>query len=306
MEQLVFAGGILIFLLLIGVSISNLRYRRQIREVCRQLAFHRREKSNQEIRIDVRSSEIMQLQKEINELYRDSNEILTEYQNADKTLKDMITNISHDIRTPLTSIDGYFQLLCGTQDENEKQKYIEIIQNRIQSLGAILEQLFTYVHIQNSAIQMEMKKCDIKQCLCENLFSFYEDFKKQGIEPEIHLTEEPVYAFLDELQMARVIQNILKNALVHGNDCIKISLEKADGRILLNIRNRTDEQHLENPELVFERFFQGEKARNHQSAGLGLCIAKELVEQMQGKIRAYYQDACFGVELEFTEMEIQE
>ena len=305
MEQLVLAGSIIVFLLLIGVSISNLRYRRQIREVCRQLAFHRREKSNQEIRINVRSTEIMQLQNEINELYRDSNEILTEYQNADRTLKDMITNISHDIRTPLTSIDGYFQLLCGTQDEDEKRRYIEIIQNRIQSLGAILEQLFTYVHIQNSVIQMEMKNCDVKQCLCENLFSFYEDFKKQGIEPEVHLTEEPVYAFLDASQMARVLQNILKNALVHGDTCITISLEKADNRILLNIKNRTYEKHLDKPELVFERFFQGEKARNHQSAGLGLCIAKELVEQMHGKIRTYYQENYFGIELEFAETGIQ-
>lgn len=305
MNQFVLAERIIVGLLLIGLLVSNLRYRRQIREICRQLAFHRRENSNQEIRIDVHSGEIMQLQREINELYRSSNEILTEYQNADKTLKDMITNISHDIRTPLTSIDGYFQLLCETQDEDEKRRYTEIIQNRIKALGAILEQLFTYVHIQNSSMQIEMKKCDIKQCLCENLFSFYEDFKKQGIEPEVHLTEEPVYVLLDELQMARVIQNILKNALVHGDARIIVSLEKVSSKILLHIRNHTNEQHSEKPELVFERFFQGDKARNTQSSGLGLCIAKELVEQMHGSIRAYYQDSYFGIEIAFEEMEKQ-
>ncbi|HKM21658.1 MAG TPA: HAMP domain-containing sensor histidine kinase [Lachnospiraceae bacterium] len=305
MNQFVLAERIIVGLLLIGLLVSNLRYRRQIREICRQLAFHRRENSNQEIRIDVHSGEIMQLQREINELYRSSNEILTEYQNADKTLKDMITNISHDIRTPLTSIDGFFQLLCETQDEDEKRRYTEIIQNRIKALGAILEQLFTYVHIQNSSMQIEMKKCDIKQCLCENLFSFYEDFKKQGIEPEVHLTEEPVYVLLDELQMARVIQNILKNALVHGDARIIVSLEKVSSKILLHIRNHTNEQHSEKPELVFERFFQGDKARNTQSSGLGLCIAKELVEQMHGSIRAYYQDDYFGIEIAFEEMEKQ-
>lgn len=172
-------------------------------------------------------------------------------------------------------------------------------------MGAILEQLFTYVHIQNSSMQIEMKKCDIKQCLCENLFSFYEDFKKQGIEPEVHLTEEPVYVLLDELQMARVIQNILKNALVHGDARIIVSLEKVSSKILLHIRNHTNEQHSEKPELVFERFFQGDKARNTQSSGLGLCIAKELVEQMHGSIRAYYQDSYFGIEIAFEEMEKQ-
>ncbi len=294
----------LILLFLLGAAILyNIRYRRQIQEVCRQLSFHRQENSNQEIRVQVRTQEILQLQEQINALFREESRILMEYQNADQSLKDMITNISHDIRTPLTSIDGYFQLLCQTEEKTEREKYRKIIEQRIESLSEILEQLFTYVRIQNHGISMELTACDMKQCLCENLFSFYEDFKNHEMEPEVVLPEEPVYLLADVTQLSRILQNILKNALVHGKDKIKVELSEKKGKLILNVWNGTDETHSEAPELVFERFFRGDKSRSSQSSGLGLCIAKELTEQMKGTIRAYYERQYFGIEIIFDRME---
>lgn len=294
---------VILLIALIIAGVNHIRYRRQIREICRQLAFHNRELTNQEIRIDVRSKEMLELQETLTEMFEKSKELEIQYQKADENLKNMITNISHDIRTPLTSIDGYFQLLCTTTDEQEKQKYAEIIRSRIQSLSMILEQLFTYVRVQNSELQMELVRCDVKQCLCENLFSFYEDFKRKKIEPTVGLPEEECYAYLDESLLQRVFQNILKNALVHGDTKITVVLKRQNGSVLVDIRNHTEEQHSEEPKLVFERFFQGDRARNNQSSGLGLCIAKELVEQMGGTIRAYYQKSDFGIEMAFKEME---
>lgn len=290
-------------LALFYTGIMMVRLRRQIREICRQLAFHKRESSNQEIRIEVHTKEILMLQDEINELFTESRRLEIEYKKADETLKNMITNISHDIRTPLTSVDGYFQLLCETESEAEKQKYAEIIRSRLTSLSTLLEQLFTYVRVQNHGLQMELVSCDMKQLLCENLFSFYEDFKQRGMEPVVYLTEEEVFVKLDANSFSRVLQNVLKNTLVHGSETIMISLEKKGQSVKLNIKNNTYEEHSDSPDMVFERFFQGDKARNHHSSGLGLCIAKELVEQMNGTIHAYYQDSFFGIEMEFTEAE---
>lgn len=290
-----------LFAALILSTIFIIRYRRQIREVCRQLSFHIQNRTNQDIRVDVRSKEILNLQEDINEIFDQYKALEKQYKMSDDNMKNMITNISHDIRTPLTSINGYFQLLSETKDEEEKQKYTKIIRNRIDSLSTLLEQLFLYVRVQNSELKLTSEKCDVKQKLCEALFSFYDDFKQKSMEPTVELTEENCISLLDSSMLTRIFQNILKNAMVHGEKEIKVVLYKENRLIHLTIGNYTKEAHPSNPEAVFERFYQGDASRNNQSTGLGLSIAKELVEKMKGTIRASYIQNYFELEIVFKE-----
>ena len=298
-ESLIVVTAVLLTALLYQ-SIILMRYRRQIREVCRQLSFHQKNQTNQEIRIDVSTKEIQELQDKINQIFVQCKELEIQHQNSEENLKDVITNISHDIRTPLTSIHGYFQLMCETNEETERKKYADIITRRICSMEVLLEQLFTYVRVQNDGFTVTATACDIKQQLCENLFSFYEDFRQKGIEPKVELPDSAISVFLDVELFSRVLQNILKNALVHGTDEIDVTLKQKEQKVILTIQNRTREEHCPDPQMVFTRFYQGDKSRSTGSTGLGLCIAKELVEKMDGEIQAYYQDEYFGIEITFN------
>ncbi|HOO78746.1 MAG TPA: ATP-binding protein [Lachnospiraceae bacterium] len=161
--------------------------------------------------------------------------------------------------------------------------------------------ILTFVRVQNGGLTITPVLVDVKQCLCENLFSFYEDFKNREIEPKVELPEEACYAMLDPSLLTRIYENILKNALVHGDLEIAVSLVCREDVIILNVRNHTTEEHSKDPAMVFERFYQSDKARNHQSTGLGLCIAKELTIRMGGSIRAYYENDLFGIEIIFQQ-----
>ena len=100
-------------------------------------------------------------------------------------LKETITNLSHDIRTPLTSLDGYFQLLQQSDSEEERRKYVGIIQSRISSLKEMLEELFTYTRLQDADYELEMERIDFGKCAYDTVFSFYDEFQNRGIEPQV-------------------------------------------------------------------------------------------------------------------------
>lgn len=104
-------------------------------------------------------------------------------------MKETITNLSHDIRTPLTSLDGYFQLLSQSESEEEQQHYIAVIQSRIISLKDMLEELFTYTKLQNESYEIALEPVDFGKCVFDTVFSFYDEFQKKGIKPEIDFCE---------------------------------------------------------------------------------------------------------------------
>lgn len=294
----------LVIIILLGVIIGQfihfILYRRQIHSFCDQLFFHRKETTNKEISIDLRAKEIKQLQKELNLLYESMRARENEYQQEEQKIKQLITNISHDIRTPLTSISGYFQMLSETTDEAEQERYRSIICGRIRTMNDMLEELFSYTKIQNEENKKEEKLCDIRQILCETLFLFYDEIKEKNLEPVIDVPEEKVLIYGIEEDLNRIFLNILKNAMVHGEKIVKVRLTTSEQWAIISIENKTNETLPDHVEEVFERFYRGNIARSTQSSGLGLCIAKELTESMHGTIAAYSKEpGWFGIETGF-------
>ena len=156
-------------------------------KLSRQVAFMRNNDTHMLMTADSGYGEIKQLIEEMNELihmYRES-KIIFERQN--RQLKNTITGLSHDIRTPLTSLDGYFQLLNETTDEEAKKKYMAIIRKRIESLRSILEELFTYAKLQDNDMVIQMEKVNFSELLYSSLFSYYDDFEAAGIEPKLEI-----------------------------------------------------------------------------------------------------------------------
>ena len=222
------------------------------------------------------------------------------YLEKEQMISDTYTNLSHDIRTPLTSLDGYFQLLEQCDDREEQKHYMAIIQERIHSLKEMLEELFLFTKLKNDSFHLELKPCCINQVLKQTIFSYYDEWTGKGIRPEIRITDQLLYIEGNEAALHRMFQNVLKNALDHGAKGIGLSLEEKEGKSLIRIWNEVRDPEKIDPEKVFERFYKADEARSKTSSGLGLSIAKEFADQMHGQIRARLEGRIFYIEICFN------
>lgn len=291
--------GILIVLIFIltGILVS---YERQVHHICRQLRFLQEQETNMLITKEINWGHTGELVRLLNELLQKRKKEQEEYLRKEQMIADTYTNLSHDIRTPLTSLDGYFQLLEHAEKEEERQRYLRIIQERIVSLKEMLEELFTYTKLQNETYELKLERINVGQVLKETMFSYYDNWVSHGITPQFHLTDIPVVIQGNAQALRRVIQNIIKNVLDHGNKEIEVCLTKQGERMKLMFRNQMEEGEEIEVSRVFDRFYKADQARSKSSTGLGLSIAKGFVLKMNGDIRAEQKDEWFEIVIEFS------
>lgn len=275
-------------------------YRRQILNICRQLAFISKHNSNMIITQNFHSADITELIESINTLIEFQKKNKIEYQYKDSNLKEIITNLSHDIRTPLTSLDGYFQLLAETDSKADKERYTVIIKSRIKSLKEMLDELFTYTKLQNDNYKLDVIPQNINKIFCDTVFSFYDDFKEKNMEPDIQLTDDQMKIVCNEAALKRVFQNIIKNGLEYSQNQIQISLQRNKRKAIIIFRNRYSNSETMDIDRIFDRFYKADKARSSNSTGLGLSIAKGLVVKMNGEISANLTNDIFEITVEFA------
>ena len=288
-------------LLLILLVIAFWKYQRQVKDICRQLQFQEKHDSNMLISREIDFGGIGELTDTLNDFLEKRKQEQRRWLEKEKMISDTYTNLSHDIRTPLTSLDGYFQLL-EEGNEEERKRYLQIIQERIGSLKDMLEELFTFTKIKNDSYQLALYPCCMNRILKDTIFSYYENWRESGIKPELDITTELLYISGNEQAIRRIIQNLIKNALDHGQKRLAISLERQEQKVRLQIRNQVSHPETIDVSQVFERFYKADTARSKNSTGLGLSIAKEFVLRMQGQIRAFLVGEEFRVEVEFPEI----
>ncbi len=270
-------------------------YRRQVKDTCRHMAFISKNDTNMLLPSKLPFKELESLNKSLNELLESIQKIKAEQAAGDKRFKESITNISHDIRTPLTSLNGYFKLLSKTESDEERKRYIGIIDERIESLKYMLDELFTYTKLKNESFELVTEKTDFSKCICDTLLSFYENINKMGIEPEIDFCEEKIFVKGNREAIKRIVQNLIKNALEHGNGKLRLTMKHEKESAIFTCSNNIESNEEIDLSQIFSRFYKADPARTHSSTGLGLAIAKELAQQMNGEISAEINDNMFCV-----------
>lgn len=273
--------------------------KRQIKDICRQMSFLREQHSNMQITSQIWYGGIGDLVEELNQWTDQRKKEYKQYLDKEAYISQVYTNLSHDIRTPLTSLDGYIQLLEESKEETEQKRYVAIVHERINSLKEMLEELFTFSKLQNETYELELTSSNVNQILKKTIFSYYEDWQRKGIVPEIAIEEKPVFIEGNEQALSRVFQNVLKNAMEHGRENIGISLEKKESTVSIRIWNQMEDEEEIDLEQVFERFYKADISRSKNSTGLGLSIAKEFVLRMKGQIHADICNHEFAITIEF-------
>ena len=278
-------------------SIIMWKYQRQVKDICRQLAFLMKHDSNMLIHREFGLGGIGMLSDRLNDLLELRRKEKQYYQEKETLIADTYTNLSHDIRTPLTSLDGYFQLMEACENVEEQRRYLNIIHERIHSLNEMLEELFMFTKLKNESYRLELTSCCINRILKETVFSYYDDWVRREIQPDIQITEEQLYIDGNKQGLSRIIQNVIKNGLDHGEKKIRIVLKREQNRAVLRISNQVIASEQIDIEHVFDRFYKADAARSKTSTGLGLSIAREFVRRMNGEIGAKIEENEFIVEM---------
>lgn len=281
-------------------SIIIWKYQRQVKDICRQLAFLMKHDSNMLIHHEFGLGGIGMLSDRLNDLLELRRKEKQYYQEKETLIADTYTNLSHDIRTPLTSLDGYFQLMEACENVEEQRRYLNIIHERIHSLNEMLEELFMFTKLKNESYRLELTSCCINRILKETVFSYYDEWVRREIQPDIQITEEQLYIDGNKQGLSRIIQNVIKNGLDHGEKKIRIVLKREQNQAVLRISNQVIASEKIDIEHVFDRFYKADAARSKTSTGLGLSIAREFVRRMNGEIGAKIEENEFIVEMSFN------
>lgn len=219
------------------------------------------------------------------------------FQQGDLALKNAVTNISHDLRTPLMAICGYLELLEQEEKSESVNRYIEIMKDRVDILKQLSEELFRYSVIISTKDNITKEQVIINTVLEESIAAFYTVLTERNIVPEIQISETKVVRMLDRSALSRVFSNLISNVIKYSDGDLKIILSE-NGKIRFsNMASGLDEIQVGR---LFDRFYTVEAAR--KSTGLGLTISKTLVEQMKGTISATYENSRLSIHIFFPDI----
>lgn len=284
--------------LLLGLTLMTFSILGQIKSLRDQIHFIARNDTNKRITFYGKSRHMVSIAKDINEILDSYNERDAEIIREDKEIKDTLTNMSHDIRTPLTSMKGYFELMGETNDPEEQAKYRSIISERIDSLAELLETMFYYTKVSNVNYKVTLEKMNFSAVVLQTMFSYFEEFEKLGITPDINAKED-INIIGNEQAVKRILQNLIKNVLIHGDKDVKITLFEGsganEGKAVFTISNREKPGDIPDPTKVFDRFYKADKSRHTASSGIGLSVVKKLVLSMGGTIEATSEKGIFTI-----------
>lgn len=248
--------------------------------------------TNMLVTVSSRDKNIRSLAGKINVQLKELRRQHHRFQQGDTELKNAVTNISHDLRTPLTAICGYLDLLEKTEKSAEAERYLNIIGERCEVLKNLTDELFRYSVIM-SAEEDTPEEIVLNSLLEESLAGFYAVLVGRGITPEIVMPDKTVICTAGRESLLRVFSNILGNAVKYSDGDLRVELTE-QGRIIFE----NSAQNLDKIKVgrLFDRFYTVESASN--STGLGLAIAKTLVEQMHGTIEAEYTNGRLKITIE--------
>ena len=281
--------GILITII-IALLVKVYILQKSVKEI--EIAFADRLITDTNILIDIssRNKNMRHLADTINRELRKLRTERHRFQQGDLELKSAVTNISHDLRTPLTAISGYLDLLDNVEKSEAVERYIEVIKNRTEVLKQLTEELFRYSIITSPEYDNSVELVVVNGVLEESILGFYAALQERKITPNISMTENKVIRKVNRAALSRIFSNLINNAIKYSDGDLNITLTDAGKITFSNTASDLSEVDVKR---LFDRFYTVENAR--KSTGLGLSISRILIEQMNGTISAQYENRQLNI-----------
>ena len=295
MEWLLWVIIGILFLVILILSLKIFIMRKSIKEIQTGFSEKLTTDTNTVISVSSNDKEIRKLAKNINSQLKILREERLKYQQGNTELKTAVTNISHDLRTPLTAICGYLELLKNEENSADIERYLDIIENRTETLKLLTEELFRYSLIISQDDEIKNEEVSLNNILEESIAAYYGALKEKNITPAVTLTDKKIVRNLDKTALSRIFGNILSNVVKYSDGDLEIVLNDFGEITFSNTAAGLDETQVAK---LFDRFYTVEDART--STGLGLSIARTLVEKMGGQISAAYSKLRLTINIKFN------
>nr|WP_317325450.1 HAMP domain-containing sensor histidine kinase [uncultured Flavonifractor sp.] len=280
----------------VGLGLWAWTQRRALRCATEQLREAIRTDSTARLRMAVPNRAAEALLEQVNQLLETRREERSRWQERERSLRQQIANVSHDLRTPLTSILGYLQLMEEEGlPEEERMEYLSVVENRAKALQSLITGFYDLSRLEGGEYPLEREPVNLYASLSGLLAAFYNDFTDRGFDMTVELEEglPPVQA--DSGGVLRVFTNLIRNALDHGRGRMTVRLYREGEQVVSLFANQTDELTEEDLPRVFDRFFTSDKMRTGRNTGLGLAIVKTLTQQMGCGVAVSLEDGMFAI-----------
>ena len=278
--------------LIVVLLIKIYLLKKSAREIGDKFADILKTDTNTLVDISSRDKDMCELADSINKQLKILRKEHLQYHQGNTELKNAITNISHDLRTPLTAIAGNLYMIGKTDNLSEIREYVGAIEERTETMKQLTEELFRYSMIVSNESKEDTEEVFVNQVLAESISSFYPVLTEKGITPQIHITDTRIVRNVNRSELARVFSNLLNNAVKYSDGDLEITLSDP-GEITFS--NTAKELSTVEVEQLFDRFYTVEAA--HHSTGLGLSIARTLVKRMGGTITADYDNGRLTIRI---------
>lgn len=267
-------------LLIIGFTYIVIRFisiKKQLRKIKIQL------NKKERINIILNDKDVEKIAESFNIILQEQKQLEINIRNREEKLKQSISNISHDLRTPLTAIRGYITLLENCTEE-ERNMYIGILSKKSEELNNLINNFYELSIFDNDSYQIDIKAIDIAEIIMETVISNYALIKNKEIEIDNRLPYKSIEIQGEEVVCSRIIQNLVSNAIKYSTGYISIELEEFDEYVIFKIRNSVLDLTQYDLKYLFDRFYTVDKSRNRSGSGLGLFIVKVLLDKIDGEV----------------------
>ena len=289
----VICGLIAIIIVLISIIVG---YKREFRRINKEISNNLDEYVN--IKTKSVDKDVENLVENINLIFDSKQKVVAEKKKKEEELRASISNMSHDLRTPLTSIIGYLQMIKSEKpSEADKKEYMDIVEKRTKSLQKLISSFYDLSRIEGNENNFNYKKVNLSNVLCENIAVFYNDFINNNIEPVIEIEEGIKEIISDEGAITRIFSNLIANMIKHGENYVKISLKQENNIIITEFTNKSTGLTQENVDKLFNRFYTVDNSRSDRNTGLGLYITKILVEKLGYDITAKLENENLKIKI---------
>lgn len=285
MKGLRIAIGILIIIVcLLAFYIALLQW--QLRSINRQLGKRLTGDTRQPVSLELINRALNQLAANINKCLKAEETLRLDSVREEKKFKELIANISHDLRTPLTAIKGYQQLMEKGELTTDQREKLYIARKYAEELGRLIEHFFEFSYLVNAELKINIERINLTNLVTECLASFVPSFEERGL--TVQLAETPlVFALADQEMTVRIVQNLIRNCIAHSAGDVVVGLSTSNNAVIL-FENQVNNDAEIDVKRIFDRFYTGDRARS-KNTGLGLSIVKLLAEQMGGAVAAEFQ-----------------
>ncbi|MDM5300769.1 HAMP domain-containing sensor histidine kinase [Bacillus subtilis] len=289
MEIVVAILTILIILLVLYIVLIQL----QLRNINYQLEKRLTEHTRQPVSVELINKDLNKLTVNINRYLKAEESLRLKSIREDRKFRELIVNISHDLRTPLTAIKGYQQLVKNGELSYEQQKKLEIAVKHTDELENLIQYFFEYTYLTNSEPEIDLERTNLNNLVAESLVAFIPILEENNLAVQFKETS-PIFVLADKKMVKRIIQNLIRNCIQHSEGDIEVRLLLLKDRVMISFKNPIKDAYKVDEEQLFDRFYTGDRARN-KSTGLGLAIVKLLAEQMCGNTEAIVESESLDI-----------